>query len=568
MPNEITTRVHSDKIFQNPITLRSPFALPKGGLGLALFHARVEVSASDIVPGELLRIRWRVITGMYGIRSQTFRVRFSINNVTIYERDNISAESASIRVTLHGIDESGTQSESIGFSDASVARIVYRIGRKTLVAEVFGRGGEVNETYVNSADFTTVREQRDSSWWEWRSPSFQSIPWKTGYSLVGEFVNRLKFASIAQLDVELSEVRSEHDPNINPCDYVPIRIESRSQIAPNSGTGFAFHLLHDWSWIMAASDLIYGPINKTFDYAILFRFTDEFGNSYAGRCSLRRTRHIGVSKGKRLAGVAAQTAVINAAFWAAVPFVGWGVAAGWYAVASAFGAIAKDPPAPDMHFRDAVDVVAVSLPLALLDDVQSSHSATSALLQIAARLCGLENARTVVRARLLGARLAGDHDGLVFQQQEYRRVETEMVEAAAMLATMLPEVQAETDQDSQLSPQAVEPALRGLQSSGLPASVRSAMFAGGISHGDINGLSSLLCDADVTGLAAENGLFLAPFVLAVHQFVDETLTERDAIFAGEEYVAISNVEWDAPSSATSFQDASGVPLRHDRCQCN
>ena len=57
---------------------------------------------------------------------------------------------------------------------------------------------------------------------------------------------RASTLSIALLNAELSEVRSEEDPQINPCDYLPGQVQSRNLVAAGGRASFSFGLLHDW----------------------------------------------------------------------------------------------------------------------------------------------------------------------------------------------------------------------------------------------------------------------------------------------------------------------------------
>jgi hypothetical protein len=558
-----TTKMAFGKVSDLLVTERE--GMLKVDVALAdLLDGSVELVVGNVVPGEPIRVRWRVVLGLRGTDSTSFSIQLLINDQPVHERMGITAAQA----TVGSIAAVGTwgdqnfQAETIVIGDPNVARIVYRFGTKKLSAEVRGQGGTAPE-FVGSVRFRVVPEPLDSSWWEWRVPAFESIEWKTGYALVGDFVNRSRFASIALLSAELSEVRSEENPQINPCDYLPVQVQSRNLVAAGGRASFSFGLLHDWHWLIPAAYVITGPINKTFTYAVFFHFTDEFGNVYDGQCSARRVRHVGVPKKKRLAAVAAQTAMANAAFWATM--FTWPIAAAWYGVAAFNGEIAKDPPAPDLRFREPVDVVPLPLPRWSAEGSTAPFHATTSLLETAAHLAALERARTVRRARMLGARLAGDEAALKQHQDAYLKIEQWMIETSGKLGDILPAVQEEADKEPRLHPENVEPLLRGLAREGLPEAMRRAMSEGEVSLAEINSLSALVRDREIVDLACANGLFLTPFVVSLQRFVQEVQGDREMVLAGETYVHVSGR--DHQSSEETVPDVEATLRPSSRRSC-
>jgi hypothetical protein len=274
-------------------------------------------------------------------------------------------------------------------------------------------------------------------------------------------------------------------------------------------------------------------------------------------------RHVGVSKKKRLAAVAAQTAMANAALWATM--FTWPIAAGWYGVAAFNGEIAKDPPTPDLRFRELVDVVPLPLPRWSAEDSTASFHATTSLLETAAHLAALEKARTVSRARMLGACLAGDEAALKQHQDGYLQIEQRMIETSGKLRDILPAVQEEVDKEPRLHPENVEPLLRGLAREGLPEATRRAMSEGGVNLAEINSLSALVRDREIVELACANGLFLTPFVVSLQRFVQEVQGDREMVLAGETYVHVSGR--DNQSSEETAPDVEATLRPSSRRAC-
>jgi hypothetical protein len=535
----------------------------KVGVELAdLFDGSVELVVGNVVPGEPIRVRWRVVLGLRGTDSTLFSIRLLINGQPVHERAGMSAAQATVGsvAVLGASDGQNFQDETVVIGDPNIARNVYRFGSKTLSAEVRGQGGTAPE-FVGSIRFRVVPEPLDASWWEWRVPAFESIPWKTGYTLVGAFVNRSRFAIMDLVNVELSEVRSEENPQINPCDFFPVQVQNRSGIGPGRDAVFSFALKHDWSWIIDVIYVIKGPINKTFAYAVFFEVTDQFGNVYDGQCSARRSRHIYVPKSKRLAGVAAQTASANAValIWNTPLAVAYKLLATYYAT------IAKDPPAPDLRFHEPVEIVPLRLSHWPEEGGAASFNNIKSMLETAAHLAALENARTVTRARLLGARLAGDETGVEKQRDGYMEIEQAMIAMAGKLGEMLHAVQKEVDEEPQFHPKNFEPLLRGLSRMGLPEQTRRAMSEAGADLGEINGLSALLRDPEVVELACANGLFLLSFVTSLQLFVREVQGEREIVHAGETYVPVPGRHKSLPEQTVDDLEATLRPYRQRPC---
>lgn len=254
-------------------------------------------------------------------------VRFFIEGQLVHERSDIP------------VTDESNQTENIIIRDRSVANNVYRFGRKSLEIVILRTDKTTASPFRWSQNFWVIPEPIDASWWQWRVATFESVPWKDGYILVADFVNKSRFATVAHLSAELSEVRSEENPQIDPCGYLPVQVDTRNNIAAGGRTPLSFNFMKDWSWLMVVTYVIYGPLHKAFAYAAWYQCTDEYGNVYKGVCSTRLVRHVDVSNKKQFAGAMA-----------------------FGAAASVAGLMAKDPPAPDPQFREAVAVEPLRLP--------------------------------------------------------------------------------------------------------------------------------------------------------------------------------------------------------------
>jgi len=498
------------------------------------FTLWTQVKASDIVPGEPLPVRWRVMTTEPPGREELYSIRILVDGVLVHSRDNVPAVSAYSSPFAISKDD-GFQTETLVVGDAAVGRAVYRIGLRRLQIHVKSSAGTLLQS--GSTRYRVRAEPVDGMWWEWTTPPFESKEWKSGYSLTGRMVNRCTFATLALTSLEFSEVRSEDEPGINPCDYYPVLVETVTDLPAGASSPVSFNRLHDWKWILSGVYTVTGPLNKTFACAVWFVCTDQFGNVYRGQCSTRRIRHVGVSKKKRLAAVGMQTAIANAVFWAATIF-GWAIAAGWYGAAAALGEIAKDPPEPDSAYRTPVTLQRRVLTRAEPERWGSPTEATYRVLDSVAEIIALEDARTTARGRILGAVEAGDEGAADARKREFVELSRRMEDAAGGLRGLADEFAREVDDTEELDPTVISRTLALFASVGLPAEVREQMSRDGVDAGAIAALDAAARDESVSELAAANGVFARSFVDAVASFAAEARTEVDAVLAGETFVRV------------------------------
>lgn len=378
--------------------------------------------------------------------------------------------------------------------------------------------------------------------------------------MAGTFVNRARFASIRSVSVELCEVRSEEDPQIDPCAFQGVETQSRSQIRAGGHADFSFARKHDWSWLTDVVYVVKGPINKTFAYAVWIEAVDEFGNVYRG-CSARRHRHVFVPKGKRLAGVAAQTASINALAFIVFKFL----SIGWKIAATAFAKIAKDPPDPDFDVSNKVSHDAIAMPVFDLE-----LPATIKLIQDIALLAGLEEARTQIRAKLIGARIIDDENALNFQKRAYVEVEEAMVALGEGLTQHLEAVERELQNDERFEPERLARLLSSVAHGGLPENFQQAFDRREFGSDELFELQALTRDADFRSLVTDNGPSLLPLIQALQGFVGEISLQRDEVMAGEEYVRARSPSSSQSAHLREDPDAAPLPARRTRgsdCGC-
>jgi hypothetical protein len=514
--------------------------------GFAAFADPLKVRVGNIVPGEPLLVTWQFTRFLdpwdpdWGPSWEgSIVVRFFIDGQLVHERHDIP------------VTDGSKQTENIVVRDRNVANTVYRLGRKWLEIVIVRTDKKTASPSRWAYNFWVVPEPIDESWWQWRGSDaiVEKVPWKDGYALIADFVNKSRFAAVAQLSVELSEVRSDDDMRIDPCAYLPVQVDTRNNVAAGGRTPFSFKFLQDWSWLMSGTYVIYGPLNKSFNYAASFQCTDEYGNVYENVCSTKLSRHIGVSDKKQLAAATAFASAASAAGLliasavAAATVVGLGLAGylfaaagAAYGVASKAGEIAKDPPAPDPAFREPV--VVEPLPLPRWPEGGSPTPPMKALrrlLETAALILALENAHTVTRSRLMGAVLFGDREAEERQKQRYIEIEEEMVKSASRLGKSLREIENGHDAEPLFDPKKAAAWADAMVAGGLLPTLK-VMAEAGLTPEQTNELAALVTHEWLLELVKQKGLFLVPLVMNLRGFVEEVQGQREAVLAGEVYV--------------------------------
>jgi hypothetical protein len=525
-----------------------------------LLEGIVALQVSDVRPGEPIVVRWRVEHGLGGIRGQLYTVQFRIDGELVHQRSGIPVKDATVNGGMYTVVSAGNwQTETVLITQPVLAQNIYRWGQRKLTAHVFTEVA-ADRKFDGSTRFRIVREAMNASWWEWRVPQFQSIAWKTGYRMAGAFVNRARFASMRSVSVELCEVRSERNPGIDPCGYFGVETQTRRNVGAGGAVDFSFGRKHDWSWIVDVVYIIKGPINKTFAYAAWIEATDQFGNVYSGFCSTRRSRHIFVPKSKRLAAVAAQTASLNAIAFIWMTFL----SVTYKLLATYFATIAKDPPDPEFLVHERVPREA----LPLLEGNGSDHyPASTRLVREAANLAGLEQARTGIRARLIGARMLGAEEALSMQQQDYVELEEEMQQLARGLGDLVAEVERELQDEKQLAPESFDRFIGSLGQGRLPDELRHAIEHDPLGSNEVFDFEALVRNPEVISIVRANGPFVRPLVEALQSFVGEIAQERESILQGEEYVRVSSRPSDVDNHEGVSDDEDPRQRRKRKCDC-
>lgn len=203
-----------------------------------LANGFIGIDVPDIVPGQPVTVTWRFVCAGMPDAPEYLKLRILIDGRVVLDRAGVNLQAAK-----------NSTMETLNLSDAD-KQVIYKFGRHTVAVELTT---ERQGVWRSGTDrFRVVAEPLDSSWWTWRSAPFESIKWKDGYSLIGEFHNRCRFAKLSMVSAELSEVRSEEDPRIDPCAYLPVQVKAVNDLVSGKKASLTYDLKHEWSWFIPA----------------------------------------------------------------------------------------------------------------------------------------------------------------------------------------------------------------------------------------------------------------------------------------------------------------------------
>lgn len=500
----------------------------------------IGIDVPDIVPGQPVTVTWRFVCVGMPDAPEYLKLRILIDGRVVLDRVGVNLQAAK-----------NSTMETLNLSDAD-KQVIYKFGRHTVAVELTT---ERQGVWRSGTDrFRVVAEPLDASWWTWRSAPFESIKWKDGYSLIGEFHNRCRFAKLSLVSAELSEVRSEEDPSIDPCAYLPVQTKALNDLVSGKKASLTYDLKHEWSWFIPGGYIFTGPINKTFAYAAFVSAIDEFGNVYWPFCTSRLSRHVGVSKGKKLAFASAQSCALAAA--AAGPFA-WPYAAFMYGLATGFGLIAKDPPEPDFDFISPPRDSEGGDRQQLLAQMPAAFSASSEFLGILRDVIREEEVRTMIRSKLIGASIRSAKADLIRLRGDYGALHDRLSNLADRLVEITP-VAAQEFEEQILKARIDEAADLIPHRGRIVPGMENARQT-------IVGLEALLKQDDMAQ-AVDAGLNPIPAIAtAVRELLGEMLAEKEKVLAGETYVDAETVE-DLLIDERGV-DVGGPGLRRGNCCC-
>ena len=442
--------------------------------------------ARPIFPGEAIPIAWQIENFCTDLGEISARILFQ--GVELYR-------SSAIHV---GLQDAPRGEELQITPSGTTAASFYRIGTKQLTLEISGTGTDPGP-FTTAATITVKAEPVPGTWMFTLPASGTTIDWKVPYSVAGRLTNPAH-AAMSPTSLALDETS-----NVGPAierNAIPIIGALTSGAI---GTE-AWSITQAWSWLAPGVWIPIGPQSGLFVYTVTFAMQDEFGNAYPPTASPPLTVAVRVSTAKLAFAATALALAEIALTLLALAFL---ALAGYYtAVAApplfaAFGAVftaagaaglkALDPPVPDFDYHRVVPASPLELPATLTDE--PGLAPVLAVVSLLARTSQLGAAMSATEARLIGARIDGDEDAIRLQSDRYRDLRDSALTATSYLPLAVDAaIESEQAQPVLRIPRKadVRKIVRDWSSNGIPAKMRRAALAGGLSAEQLDVVEQML----------------------------------------------------------------------------
>lgn len=378
----------------------------------------------------------------------------------------------------------------------------YRIGTQTLEIEVTGDGPErgplTAELYVN-----VQPETIDQTWWRWTHPPQPTdLQWNRGYGVGGQFTSTSRFSSMTNLSFNLHERTLGSALNPTSSGSLINRGSISVGAVPiggNSTLSFP-EIRQNWSWITPVVWVITDySTGRSFNYDLSGSFQDQYGNQYQLSSTLET--YVRISVEKVVAGVAAMNGMflsaallVSAGIAALIPVVGWATAGPLLAAsgvaltaAQGLGAIALDPPEPDLNYEEKVKVPHLDISKALKK--YSEFPKLGTMLELVATLIRFDEALSRIERKRMGATLDGNKRAVKRQTLDYENMQKHMIELTKTLSQTKSSIKAEFRSKKFLTKDNIRKQFYSWQQNGIPDEIRKAALKAGITG---ENLSSIL----------------------------------------------------------------------------
>lgn len=490
-----------------------------------------------IVPGQPISFFWKDHT----VATRPLDIGTVTASIYLLSATGNPAPNPLFQVTLsagESISPGDFTSQTYTFTPPSdQARTVYQIqGRQILRLILTGTGAD-GGPYFGDAALNVMPEQVDTTWWEWTVPAYRQVQWKVDhYSFNGVFHNRSKYA-VMTANISLIEQNStDQDPpdkNYPPDQPAAVAVPQQDDLITYGQQDFS----KTWHWTIPVLWIPNGARVKRFFYSVRVDMSDEFDNSYTNATLIQSptihfkpvpfsfplpqfatvTVDVRVSDLKWAANatalglmVVAGELLAIAAIVALIPFIGWAVAAGFSAAATAVASvafvvgnnIALDPPAPDPRYKEAVELRSFDIPKVLLADGRWKDMVS--WIELIGHMAACGEVLGLIESRMLGASAAGDSEALAMQEAAYKSAQQELAVDAGKIQLVSTQAAKSVEFDEKLALIDFKGPVQQLQTTGLSVQLRQAWTDAGGSADLLARLEQNIRDPSIIGRLMSN----------------------------------------------------------------
>jgi hypothetical protein len=405
---------------------------------IAVLIVELEVS-SPIVPGQPLVFSWKAST--IALRPLNLgQVTFALFLVDEFGNTDPNGQlysktlPASEVITPNDYQSLQYSTQLVG----DLANRVYKTGQHPLRLVLTGTGPDGP---FESSDVPLVvqRESINFMWWAWTVPAVRNAAWKNDNPPVhGTVINKSKYTSLV-FKATLFE------DNLTDGDGVPKEIGSdqpgegpvpSGQSAPI--TFGAIDFSKSWSWFIKGIWVPNGTtIDRQYAYIIRLDVADSFQNGYdpvwTDSITIEyRVSDLKISTLAIATGLMAGALICFVTGAATICFGGAtliAIGGGMVTAAGISGAIASDPPTPDVRYRQRVKLAPLGIPRRAYQ--LRNFRPVAETLALTYTALSIVEAQSTVAGRILGARIAGDRTAEKKQTNHARSLRVHLKETCA-----------------------------------------------------------------------------------------------------------------------------------------
>jgi hypothetical protein len=395
--------------------------------------ASIKVSPFILVPGQSFSVSW----SFSWVSSKSFTEAPSIDVKVLWRSYVLYEPTGFLMVPFGTRYGAGESPHPISIEDLEgkypgISEAFYKTGNREIVLEITWKGQDwdgATSGNVSASDWLTVNlADPVDDWWAWRWTSNYSnhVYMDQSYSMAGTVTNKHKFADAKTVTASLWKWEAGHEDEKS---VIPSNPPGHFPLAAGDSKIVDFgQFKNNWDWfdcdrVLQGKDPII-DISKSFGYQVELAVEDQFGNHYPAGLSEIRWVHVSVRDWERfekgfLCGVSLG-GLVNKVIGLFSP-ASAGVLGGFYYLEDWLTKGLLKVPEPDPDFKSKV--IRPEIPFDPEDAAFGEGlPATRKFLKSGLEISVLDNMRSSIVSKILGARRARQPNDERSQRDSYSKV--------------------------------------------------------------------------------------------------------------------------------------------------
>ncbi|HEY0322976.1 MAG TPA: hypothetical protein VGC66_18620 [Pyrinomonadaceae bacterium] len=446
-----------------------------------------------VVPGQPFSFSWQLWSYNLPLNLGNVFGQLFLNNKLVYTTKTVPF------VTRQQNSETKLQYEMnvVPPSDNALLSDLYKLGTQSLEFKITADGPDKNKLPMfTKLDMEIIPEPTGERWFEPKGASKDMVnfyltlhvDFGEKYIVQAVFRNQSKTLKM-RCEMRTRTVEGNNSSFTQPADS--------GFILPGKAIGFRYGpISQKWLWTAPVSFIPFGPFNKTFRYTEVYRLEDELGNKYPDEweSAVAALVTVTVQPWKIALAVTAAGLLILAAMFMSTGF--WPlVLAGMAMMLVAVGLYlaAQDPPEPNPHYLEPVEIVPPALPQILMEEKEAAPFVP--LLEIINSMLGAHDALSEIHSRLLGARQDNNEEGERLQVKGYRATLRYLKRSASQLNDAAASIM-QVDNKAIFDADQISSTLDNWRREGLPPYVIELCTKAGLQNEVIQNLEAAIRERD------------------------------------------------------------------------